>query len=239
MHGTRVAVVAIALVLSVQIGSAQDLSRYRGYVLESSLESIISASGATAADTKTLHERPAKIQELKWRAPYVTSGSELADPVSGAVFRFWNDALYQVVVAYDRGRTEGLTDGDVIASLTAVYGEPVLTRIRPPAALSRSKSHWLSLTRYFLNDVGTPGLAQWDSHDALLTLRRDEYLAELQLVLMSKTLGAGAQQAIREAERQDAIEAPRRELEQRKKEVADTAAARDMIRATNKAAFRP
>jgi hypothetical protein len=37
----------------------------------------------------------------------------------------------------------------------------------------------------------------------------------------------------------DAIEAPRRELEQPKKEVADTSAARDKTRAVNKAAFRP
>jgi len=39
--------------------------------------------------------------------------------------------------------------------------------------------------------------------------------------------------------RLDAIQAPRRELEQRKKEVADAAATRDKIRMTNKAAFRP
>ena len=55
-------------VVSPQLGSAQELSRYRAYILESSLESVISVSGARAADVKTLHERPAKIQELEWRA---------------------------------------------------------------------------------------------------------------------------------------------------------------------------
>ena len=35
--------------------------------------SVIAASGARSADAKTLHKRPATIQELQWRAPYVTS----------------------------------------------------------------------------------------------------------------------------------------------------------------------
>jgi hypothetical protein len=37
----------------------------------------------------------------------------------------------------------------------------------------------------------------------------------------------------------DAAEAPRRELDQRKKEAAEASAAREKARATNKAAFRP
>ncbi|MGH9345864.1 MAG: hypothetical protein ACRD26_01225 [Vicinamibacterales bacterium] len=45
------------------------MSRYRVYVLGSSLDSVITASGVRAASAKTLHERPAVIQELEWRAP--------------------------------------------------------------------------------------------------------------------------------------------------------------------------
>ena len=37
---------------------AQSLSRYRSYALESSLTSIVKASGAREADLKTLHDRP-------------------------------------------------------------------------------------------------------------------------------------------------------------------------------------
>jgi len=43
----------------------------------------------------------------------------------------------------------------------------------------------------------------------------------------------------REAARLDAIEAPRRAVEQQKKEAADADAAREKARTTNKAAFRP
>jgi hypothetical protein len=224
MNSTRIVFIAMLLTISPQLVSAQDVSRYRGYALESSVESVVAASGARAADAKTLHERPAKIQELEWRAPYVSAGSELADPVRGAVFSFYDDALYQVVVSYDPDRTYGLKNDDVIGSLTAVYGTPVLksARTRPAAALP-----------------DTVVLAQWDSQDSSVTLLRGAYGAEFQLVLMSKTLSTRARTAIREAVRLDAIEAPQRELEQRKKDLADVAAARDKVQTTNKAAFRP
>jgi len=224
MNGARVVFIAVLLVCTSQLGSAQDLSRYRGYVLESTLESVVAASGARAPDVKTLHERPAKIQEFEWRAPYASSGSALADPVRGAVFTFCDDALYQVVVNYDRDRTKGLTNGEIVESLTALYGEPVLrsARTRPLAGLAEAVV-----------------LAQWDSTASSLTLLRDAYSTEFQLVLVSKALSTRARTAIREAGRLDAIEAPRRELEERKKEVADAADARDKIRTTNKAAFRP
>ena len=224
MNSARIFLIALVLVLSSQLGSAQDLTRYRVYVLESSLESVVAASGTRAADAKTLHERPAKIQQLEWRAPYGSSERELADPVQGAVFTFYDGALYQVVVSYNRGRTDGLSNSDIIESLTAEYGDPVLAsaRNRPPAAI-----------------IGTLVLAHWDSAGSSLTLLRSAYSAEFQLVLVSKALSTRAKSAIREAGRLDAIEAPRRELEERNKEIADAADARDKVRTTNKAAFRP
>ena len=83
MNRFQVLPIAVALVVSSQAGWAQDLSRYRAYVLESSLESVLAASGARAPEAKTLHERPAKIQELEWRAPYGTTRDDVADPVRG------------------------------------------------------------------------------------------------------------------------------------------------------------
>ena len=118
MNSARaLAVVGGGFIVSGYPASAQDLSRYRAYALESSLASVITASGARLGDAKSLHERPARIQELEWRAPYVGSGSELADPVREITFTFYNDALYQVVVSYDHDRTEGLTNKDIIESL--------------------------------------------------------------------------------------------------------------------------
>lgn len=224
MKRARVLFVAVALFVTPHLGLAQDLSRYRAYVLESSLASVIAASGARATDVRTLHERPARIQELAWRASYLRSGGELTDPVRGAMFAFYDDALYQVVVSYDRDRTDGLTDSDIIESLATVYGEPELrpAKNRLPAALP-----------------DTVVLARWDGPASSLSLLRHGYSAEFQLVLVANALSLRARDAIREAGRLDAIDAPRRALEQQKREVADAKAARDKNRTTNKAAFRP
>jgi hypothetical protein len=227
MSSVRPLVIAVSLILSGQMASAQDISRYRVYVLESSLATVRAVSGAREADAKTLHERPATIQELQWRAPYVSSGDTLADPVREIAFTFYNDALYQVVVNYDRDRTEGLTNKDILDALSATYGVPALasarTRTSPPAEA-------------FPDGIV---LARWETAESLVTLIRGSDTPEFQLMLISKPLSTRARSAIREAIRLDAIEAPRRESQQRKKEAGDASAARDKTRVTNKAAFRP
>ena len=226
MNITRPLAVAASFLLSAQLASAQDMSRYRAYALASSLDAVVTASGARGADAKTLHERPAKIQELQWRSPYVSSRDLLADPVRDIAFSFYDNALYQVIVTYDRDRTEGLTNEDIIESLSVAYGAPVLatvkTRTSPPAGASADGIV----------------LARWDSAESSLTLVRGSYTPEFQLVLISKPLSTRARTAIREANRLDALDAPRRESEQRKKDAATASAVRDKTRVTNKAAFR-
>ena len=227
MNSTRPLVIAVGLILGGQVAFAQELSRYRAYTLESSLDSVVAASGARAADAKTLHERPATIQQLEWRAPYVDSRNTMADPVREISFSFYNDALYQVVVNYDRDRTEGLTSSDIVESLSSAYGVPALassrTRTSPPEEAFPDRIV----------------LARWENVDSSLTLVRGSYTSEFQLILVSKPLSTRARSAVREAVRLDAIEAPRREAEQRKKEAGDASAARDKARIANKAAFRP
>jgi len=227
MNSTRRLVIAVGLILGGQLAFAQDVSRYRAYVLESSLDSVAAASGARAADARTLHERPAKIQQLDWHAPYVDSRNTQADPVREITFAFYNDALYQVIVNYDRDRTEGLTNSDIVESLSTTYGAPtpasVKTRTSPPVEA-------------FPDSVV---VARWENADSMLTLLRGSYTPEFQLVLVSKSLSARARTAVREAAKLDAIEAPRREAAQRKKDAGEASAARDKTRIANKAAFRP
>jgi hypothetical protein len=227
MNSTRPLVIAVGLILGGQLAFAQDVSRYRVYALESSLDSVVAASGARAADAKTLHERPATIQELEWRAPYVDSRNMLADPVREISFAFYNDALYQVIVHYDRDRTDGLTNSDIVESISTAYGVPILasarTRTSPPVEA-------------FPDSIV---VARWENADSLLTLMRGSYTPEFQLILVSKSLSARARTAVREAVRLDALEAPRREAAQRKKQAGEASAARDQTRIANKAAFRP
>ena len=127
MNSMRPLVIAVSLILSGQMASAQDMSHYRVYALESSVDAVVTASGARSEHAKTLHERPATIQELRWRAPYVSSMDTRVDPVHDIAFMFYNDALYQVVVNYDRDRTEGLTNKDILDVLSSTYGVPAFT----------------------------------------------------------------------------------------------------------------
>ena len=227
MTSTRLFVGALGLILSAQMASARDMPRYRAYTLESSVDSVVIASKGRHVDVKTLHERPAMIQELYWRAPYVGSGDTMADPVKEIDFTFYNDALYRMVVNYDRDRTEGLTNKDILDTLSATYGVPA-----PSSATSRTSPP----AEAFPNSIV---LARWDTADSLVTLVRGSYAPEFQLILISKPLSTRARDAIREAVRLDAIEAPRRESEQRKKAAGDASDARDKTRIANKAAFRP
>jgi hypothetical protein len=225
----RCAIVALGFGLGATVASAQDVSRYRGYVLESTLASIVASSGARAADARTLHERPAKIQELQWRPPYASSVNvtATADPVRVIKFSFVDDALFQIIVDYDGARTAGLTNQDIVETLSATYGAPVSRSgkaqpVRPSAA-------------YPDNLV----VAQWESTAESLTLLRGTYDSAFQLILFSKALATRARQASRDAVRLDAAEAPRRESDRLQREAAEAAAAREKARTTNKGAFRP
>jgi len=87
--------------------------------------------------------------------------------------------------------------------------------------------------------VDTTVVAQWEDAASLVTLTRSTYPSGYQLVLISKTLDVRARAAIKEALRLDTQEAPQRELDQRKKAVADADLASQKARVLNKAAFRP
>jgi hypothetical protein len=227
VRAVLVSAVAV-IVLGAQIVVAQDLSRYRGFTLGSSVASVVATSGARASDAKTSYGEPAKIQELEWRVWLSESRGELADPVHAVLFSFADDRLYQIVVTYDRNRTEGLTNDDVIESVSATYGVPPLLQGRAagsvlPAAITTE----------------TVVVARWEDADSLLVLTRGTYPPTFQLTLISKTLNAGARDAIREALRLDAQTAPQRELDRRNKNVSDAQVASQKARAANKPAFRP
>ena len=230
MVSVRAAAVAFAaFVLGSHSLFAQESFRYREYALGTSLAAVVTISGAREPATKTLHVRPVTIQELEWRAPYARSGTVLVDPVHDVLFSFCDDQLYRLVVTYDRDRMEGLTDEDVIASLSTTYGVPLL---RSTVIVGSTAP----------TDVpaGTTTIAQWEDAASLLSLTRGTYSApRYQLVLTSKILDSRARDAIREALRLDTQEAPQRERDQRTKEATDARVASAKARVVNKAAFRP
>jgi hypothetical protein len=220
----------VALALSTSSLSGQVPPHYRDFVLGSSLSTISAQVKASAADVKPIHQRPAVIQDLSWRAPYFNADSNepRKDPVQQITFSFYNDQLFRMAIDYDRQRTEGLTDADMIAALTDVYG---------PAAApkSRTPSTFVSLI-----DItsGTP-VSQWGNADYSVVLLRPSFGAGFQVVVTSTHLDALARTADAEAVRLDQRDAPLREIARQKQDAEDARASQEKARTANKATFRP
>ena len=118
----RVRLVAIILLASSPVAAA-DLGTYRGFTIGSSSAAVIALTAAAERDMKTLHERPALLQELSWRPRYASGlNSVYRDSVAAIVFSFIDNQLFRMAIDYERSRTEGLTKEDMITSLSAMYG---------------------------------------------------------------------------------------------------------------------
>jgi len=208
--------------------AAADLGTYRTLTIGASTADVIARTGAAGRDMKTLHERPALLQELLWRPRYA-SGRNSADPdsVAAIVFSFIDNQLFRMAIDYDRSRTEGLTKEDMVTSLSEMYG-PRSTRPAPIAP------------RPAFDSLDTPIVfATWRQGDVMLTLNQSTYGGGFSLVIISVPLEALARKAQATAVTIDAREAPAREAA-RAKERADAArAAAERTRTTNKDAFKP
>lgn len=230
-NARSVAVSACTLILCGSYSAdAQDLSRYRDIAFGSSVASVTTLTGSQAATVKVIHQRPALIQELVWRPQYSvgrTSGrNEAAREIA---FRFHDDRLFSITVVYDVRLVEGLTNADIIDSVSAVYGPATLT---PAASQGPAR-----VPAGMMNT--TTALARWQNGDYEFTLMREVYPATFRLIGVSRQLEAVARAAAIEATRLDEQEAPRRQAEQAVAEAARKRAAEDETRTTNKGGFRP
>jgi hypothetical protein len=223
------AIVALGFALSGSPLHGQDRSRYRDFQLGGNLPSIAALTGVAVSEAKTIHQRPAVMQELEWRRPYSTTSSTPAetDPVKQITFSFYNDQLSRMVVDYDRDRTSGLTDADLIDAISTAYGPPLKTVARTGRPVSHVEE-----------ESGTP-VARWGDADYSVVLYRSSYASGFRMIVASPRLEALARTADVQALRLDDQEAPQRELERQKKEAADTHTSQEKARVVNKAAFRP
>lgn len=208
---------------SAQEGSPRaSTARYRAYVLEARVETVRQLAALAASSVRTLHTAPSLIQELEWRAPYVSSRAESADPVHSITFSFVDDALFQIRVDYDADRTVGLTDQDLLDAFAADYGAP--TAASPGGVVT---------------DLGQVVLAEWRSPGASVTLLRGLYSSSVQLLVVSPASSNRARLAVADALERARLDAPQREQERRATEAAEAEARRDAQRVSNKTAFRP
>jgi hypothetical protein len=223
----RIFATCICLLFAQDI-SAQEPLRYREFQLGSDLASVAKLTGAAPSAAKVIHQRPALLKDLEWRPRYFSGGvSPRTDPVDLMVFRFYDDQLFRVVVDYDRDRTAGMTEVDMIEAIAATYG---------PALKPLPKASRTPVVPYGAPD--TP-LAIWGDAEYSVTLLRVAYPESFRLVVAFTRLENLARTATAEALRLDAREAPQRELARQKKEAEESLAAQEKAKVENKAVFRP
>jgi hypothetical protein len=203
-----------------------DLSSYRGFQLGMNVHEAQKKAGGSSTPITVVHRRPALIQQLEWRPDYLPSVQE---SVKEAFLSFHNGELFRIVVNYDRYRTEGMTADDLIEAISKNYG--AAERPADEAILASSYS--------FSCGEKAKVLARWEDSTNSFSLARSPFQPGFVLVGISKRLEALAQTAAAEAVRLDALEAPQREAEQRRKQADDAAASEEKARSANKPGFRP
>ena len=223
------AIGALGLLLAAPLLHSQGRSRYRDFQLGGNLASISALTGVAVSEAKTIHSRPAVMQESQWHRPFSSSDASVPqrDPVKQIVFSFYNDQLSKLVVDYDQDRTAGMTDADLVEAISTEYGAQLKTGARTGrGVVSRVE-----------DESGTP-VARWAGADYSVTLYRG-YASGFRLIVASPRLEALARTADVQATRLDDREAPQREIARQKKEIEDTRASQEKSRVANKAAFRP
>jgi hypothetical protein len=224
------AIGVIGFVLLTGRLAGQAPAQYRNFTLGGDVASVSVLAGVARSEAKTLHERPAVLQDLEWRPSLWSAGATApsTDPVERMAFSFYNDQLFRIVVDYGRERTEGMTDADMIEAISAVYGAPVKRPARVALLASRVEV-----------ESGSP-VARWVGTAVAVTLHRSSMYGEsFRLIVTEPRLDVLASKAELTAARLDEQEAPRREVARQKKERDDGRAAAEKARAANKRIFRP
>lgn len=213
----------VVLLLTPPFLHAQDLSKYRHFTLGMNLTKLLEHTDQKMIDVKTIHGRPALIQELTWWPPNIPGTSLRSDSVEQILFSFYNGELYKISVTYDPSSTAGLTEGDMVKSISSKYGPATIV---PPEIGPAADTAF---------DAKQKPVASWEDAQYSLNLVRSSFSDVLGLVVLSKRTNAQAELAIAEAVKLDEQEGPKREAERRKKQTDDL----EMARRKNQKSFRP
>ena len=204
------------------------LSHYRGISLGDSVPTVVDRLQLPAADVKVVQESPTVVQEVTWRPHRYVSGATVEpDPVAEMVLTFHLGRLARIAVIYDRERTQGLTDADLLELMSPAYGASQLI-------VSPTQS---TFTVTPLAERQTIG--QWEDAETLLRLWRDHYPNRVGLTFTSIVEDRALQQALTDGALLHTAEAPARELARLTAEAAAIEARDVKSRTNNKAAFKP
>lgn len=122
----RLVLAALGVAASATLAAAQGRPQYRTYAMGDSLMAISRQIGLPVIDATSTPAASGAVQELRWHARYVRRGTAPAgDPVDRLIFSFYEHRLFRVVVDYAPDRTEGMTESDMVAAVSAIYGSPL------------------------------------------------------------------------------------------------------------------
>ena len=192
------------------------------------LLAVAKQTGVLPSEVRVVYQRPALIQELEWRPQGFLSSSLQPDSVSEVLFSFYNGQLFRMVVNYDRHRTEGLTDEDMVEAISAKYG-----------AATRPEAKIILFSSFTVYNDNEKVLARWEDSQYSFNLFRSSYQPTFGMLVYSKFLDVPARAAIVEAIRLDEQEAPQREIEAQKRQEEENRAAQEKARLANRVGFRP
>jgi hypothetical protein len=226
MNFRPVVVIVLSVAASASVLPASDLSRYREFHLGMPLADVAKQTGLESSGARLISSRPERIEELDWRTHGSASEDARPDSVREIRFSFYNGGLFEMMVAYDKDQTGGLTDKDMTEALSAVYG-PDSTPVIKEMAFNSGYSNTVRV------------IAQWNDAESLLSLVGFAYGGGYGAIVSSKSNLALAHQSIAESERLDRVEAPQRALDLQAKQVADAEARDEKSRLLNKPGFRP
>ena len=233
MIGTKTLSIAVLGVFLFMLPIlAEDRPEYRDFRLGSPLAGVLGQVHLPASNVSLIHERPALLQDLQWTTPYFVGDTvePQKDPVRQIVFSFVDDKLFRLTISYDRSRTEGMTDPDMIAALSTRYGSPLM-----PSRQTKASSTFFDRSA---TESTTP-VAQWSAGDLVVVLSRSAFTGGFQLVVSSVRLDALARTASAEAIQIDQREAPARDLARRQQDADDARATKEKARVANKEKFQP
>src|SRR6266478_6970636 len=185
--------------LSVPLLLAADLSSYRNFQLGMNLLAVEKQADIKPSEAKTVHQRPAMLQDLEWRPRRFPGPAPESDPVKDILFSFYNSQLFRMVVNYDRYKTDGLTNDDMVEAISATYGSAAKTsgEVLFPSAYSEK----------------VKVIARWEDGKYSFNLVRSPYQPSFALIAFSKELHILAEAAAVEATRLEVLDAPEREAE--------------------------
>ena len=217
MNIIRKSVISLGLVLlATPVISGQDLSRYRKFVLGTSLAAISKEVGQDERQATLISQSPALIQEMTYWQVDTSDSLGRMEPISHITLDFYNGALYRIVVVYDEKAVEGLTEEDMVKAISARYGPGV--RLYPEIDFPSNDGY----------SSPEKVIARWDDSENSVNFFRSTGPESFGLAVFSKRLNAQAEAAIVESAKLAQEQAPQ-------KEVDDL----DIARQKNMKSFRP